>query len=978
MKRASRSPRPILLDLPAAFWQHILVKHNFGRLILAAGAAIFFIFLTPARAAEPSPRERLLLDFGWKFHLGDDWGLSERLAKAGVNPGPAGRAFSDAHWRTVNLPHDWLPELPFDSTASADHGFKPFGPEFHSNSVAWYRRAFQLPEEDRGRRLVLEFDGVYRDARVFFNGYFVGRHASGYSGFRYDVTDLANCGGANTLAVRVDASEFEGWFYEGAGIYRHVWLTKSGPLHVAPDGTFVYSKFEGNVPAGPAAIHVQTQVQNEENTPAQALVSCDILDPSGTQAAHFEQPVAMEGWTNKEVSQEATLDKPILWSVNSPKLYKLVTTIQVDGKVADRTETEFGVRTIAFDPNKGFLLNGEFCEIKGSCNHQDHAGVGSALPDRLQYFRVSRLKDMGDNGIRTSHNAPTPELLEACDRLGMLVMDENRLLGSDAQNLADLEGQILRDRNHPSVVIWSLFNEEDQQTTPTARRITTTMQRVVHDLDPTRLCTAAGNVGNTYDGVNSVLDVRGWNYHPDDVDAYHREHPGQPEIGTEQASTVSTRGIYSNDAKRGYVSAYDDNAPPWANTAEYWWKIFAARPWLSGGFVWTGFDYRGEPTPYSWPCVNSHFGIMDTCGFAKDNFYYYQSWWSDRTVLHLLPHWNWPGKEGQNIDVRCLSNCKEVELFLNGTSLGRKTMPANSHLQWQVPYSPGVLLAKGYKDGQDIAETKVETTGPAAGIKLTPDRDSINADGEDLSIITVAVTDSAGRIVPVADNHIEFALNGPGKIIGVGNGDASCHEPDVYIAEQPSHSTALRDWRIKRGAQYPQPKEAAEKFDDSGWDKVNVSRQGGPLNPRETAIYRTEFEAAPAMLAAYSVNIDFGMIDDDGVVYVNGHKAGESHDWNSQPAFAIGQFLHEGVNTIAVSIQNRDGEGGINKGVSLVVLDKPAAPDWQRSVFNGLAQVIVQAGREPGAMSLTARAPGLANATLNITAGAAAPRPSVP
>ncbi|HTA29148.1 MAG TPA: beta-galactosidase GalA [Candidatus Cybelea sp.] len=944
----------------------------------AAAAAVLLVSILSLRAADSSPRQRLLLDFGWKFHLGDDWGLSERLDKAGVNPGPAGRTFGDANWRTVNLPHDWLPELPFDSQSNPDHGFKPFGPGYHSNSVAWYRRTFQLSDEDRGRRLMLEFDGVYRDCRVFFNGYLIGHHESGYTGFRYDITDLANAGGANTVAVRVDASQFEGWFYEGAGIYRHVWLSKTSPLHVAPDGTFVYSEFAGNVPDGPATVRVETLVENSQNRPSQCTVAYEILDPKGQSVAHFQSSIAVGAWANSEVSQSASVSTPALWSPETPNLYKLITTLQDQDKVMDRTETEFGIRTVAFDAEKGFLLNGMFCEIKGTCNHQDHAGVGSALPDRLQYFRVSRLKDMGDNGIRTSHNPPTPELLEACDRLGMLVMDENRLLGSDAQNLDYLAGLIRRDRNHPSVVIWSLFNEEEQQTTPAAGRIAATMQTLAHQLDPTRLCTAAANVGNTFQGVNGALDVRGWNYHPEDVDAYHKRHPAQPEIGTEQASTVCTRGIYANDELRGYVSAYDDNAPPWATTAEFWWKIFAARPWLSGGFVWTGFDYRGEPTPYIWPCINSHFGIMDTCGFAKDNFYYYQSWWSDRTVLHLVPHWNWPGKEGKDIDVRCLSNCQEVELFLNGRSLGRKAMPVNSHLRWMVNYAPGVLEAKGYKNGQVVAEQKVQTTGPATAVKLTPDRASIDADGEDLSIITVAVTDSAGRIVPVADNHIDFQLTGPGKIIGVGNGDPSCHEPDVYVAAQSAHTIALKDWRIKRGASYPHPEEAAEKVDTAGWQAVDVNTEGGPLNPNETALFRTTFEATPAMLASRGVTVDFGMIDDEGFVYVNGNKAGESHDWTAQPSFAIGQFLHEGVNSIAVSVKNNESSGGINKGASLSILEKSVQAPWKRSVFNGLAQILVQSDQQAGTLTLTARSPGLEAATLNINSGAVIPRPFVP
>jgi beta-galactosidase len=935
------------------------------------------ISLTSA-AADGSPRERLLMDFGWKFHLGDDWGLGQRLDKAGVNTGPAAADFSDAGWRTVNLPHDWVPELPFDPKADMSHGFKPVGPGFHDNSVGWYRRTFEFPESDKGRRLMLEFDGASRDCLVFLNGYFIGHHESGYSSFRYDITDVANCGGGNTLAVRVDASQFEGWFYEGAGIYRHVWLVKTSPLHIAPDGTFVYSAFPHNVPQDRATVHIQTLLHNAQANPVNAAVECEIVDAQGKNIAHSHETVSMKPWTVKEFFESAKVASPALWSPETPRLYKLVTTVRSGGEVVDRTETEFGIRTVAFDADKGFLLNGKPYEIKGTCNHQDHAGVGSALPDRLQYFRVSRLKDMGDNAIRTSHNAPTPELLEACDRLGMLVMDENRLMGSDARNLGFLGEQVRRDRNHPSVFIWSLFNEEDRQTTPAAARIADTMQRLAYRLDPTRLCTAAGNVGNVFQGVNSVLDVRGWNYYPTAVDAYHKDHPTQPEIGTEQGSTVCTRGIYANDQERGYVSAYDDNAPPWANTAEFWWTIFAARPWLSGGFVWTGFDYRGEPTPYGWPCINSHFGILDTCGFAKDNFYYYQSWWSDRTVLHVLPHWNWPGKEGQDIDVRCLGNCEEVELFLNGESLGRKKMARNSEVRWTVKYAPGTLLAKGYQSGQVIAQDTVETTGAPARIKLLPDRASINADGQDISIITVAVMDASGRIVPTAGNLIGFDLGGPGKIIGVGNGDPSCHEPDVYVAAQPSHTVALSDWRMKLVNGTDHRPEMAETFDDSQWEKADVGSESGPLTPGQSAIYRAEFESGADMQASASAAVSFGKIDDDGWVYVNGHLTGESHDWSGHPSFELGKFLHAGKNTIAVAVHNGEGSGGVNKGVSVVIEDKPIEPQWKRSVFNGLAQVIVQAGKEPGTLALTAHADGLGGTALNITAGAAVPRPAVP
>ena len=927
-----------------------------------------------AWAAE-TPRERLSLDSDWKFRLGEQpgWGTGEKLDKAGVSRGPAGTRFSDSNWRTLNLPHDWAIELPFERNSDGSHGFKPVGPGFTKNDIGWYRRTFTLPAEDKGRRLWVEFDGVFRDCRVYLNGYFIGHHESGYSSFRYDITDTANCGGNNTLVVRVDVSQFEGWFYEGAGIYRHVWLVKTGPLAVAPDGTFVFSRFKDNVPQGPAEIQIETRLDNSQSNAASATVSCEILDPNGKVAGHSAQPAIIDPWSAKEVKQTVTLSSPALWSPESPKLYKLVTTISSAGAVADRTETEFGVRTIGFDANRGFLLNGNPYPIKGTCNHQDHAGVGAALPDALQYFRVAKLKEMGCNAIRTSHNAPTPELLQACDRLGMLVMDENRLLGSDAQNLEYLEGQIRRDRNHPSVFIWSMCNEENMQRTPTAGRNFDTMQRLVHKLDPTRLCTAAMNTwsGNRPDGFSTVMDVQGFNYlHNGSMDGLHRNNPDKPAIGTEEASAFATRGIYENT--RTYKSAYDDNKPGYGTVAEEWWKYYAARPWASGSFAWTGFDYRGEPSPFSWPNISSEFGIIDTCGFPKDPFYYYQSWWSDKTVLHLMPHWNWQGREGQDIDVRCFSNCEEVELFLNGESLGKQTMPKNSHLQWKVKYAPGTLSAKGYKGGRVIAEEKVETTGAPSGIKFTPDRAVINADGTDLSVITVAVTDAQGRVVPVANNLVKFELSGPGRIIGVGNGDPICHEPDVYVENEFTNTSpvALGGWRMKHvtavGTRRSTP-ETAENFDDADWQKADVGMDNGPLNQNESAVYRTHFTATPEQLAAPGVMLTFGMIDDDGWVYVNGRLVGESHDWEASPVFDIQKFLHAGENTIAVAVRNNEGTGGLAKGVSTQLEEKKTGgADWKRSAFNGLAQIIVQAGSEAGELRLTARAEGLAENTVVI------------
>jgi beta-galactosidase len=936
--------------------------------------------LSAAPAAElKSPRERLLLDFGWRFHLGDDWGTGEDLAKAGDSSGPARSGFSDADWRSLNLPHDWVIELPFDEKADGSHGFKPVGPGFPQNSVGWYRRTFELPKEDEGKRLWLEFDGAFRDCRVFVNGYFVGHHESGYSSFRYDITDVAHCGGKNVIAVRVDASQFEGWFYEGAGIYRHVWLVKTAPIAIVPDGTFVFSQFENNVPQGPAEIIVKTRLGNSATNPASVKVTCRVIGPDGTSVAEDDQETDIEAFSEDGLVQSMTVDAPILWSPESPKLYTLVTTVESEDNLVDQTRTEFGIRTVAFDSEKGFLLNGEPYELKGTCNHQDHAGVGAAVPDRVQYFRIARLKEMGCNAYRTSHNPPTPELLEACDRLGMVVMDENRLLGSDVANLERLEGLVVRDRSHPSVIVWSIANEEGVQTTPAGGRIGLTMQQLIHQLDPTRSVTMAANVGNDFGGINTIIDVRGWNYHiGKDMDDYHAAHPTQPNVGTEQASTVCTRGIYANDKERGYVSAYDDNAPPWAHTTETWYKFFAARPWLSGGFAWTGFDYRGEPTPYEWPCINSHFGIVDTCGFPKDNFFYYKAWWTDKPVLHLLPHWNWPGKEGQEIDVRCFSNCEEVELFLNGDSQGKQTVAKNSHVRWKVKYAPGALSAKAFKGGQAILEDKIQTASAPAAVVLTPDHTAINADGEDVSVVTVAVVDAQNRVFPIASNLVHFELSGPGRILGVGNGDPSCHEADVYIQKSASRAIALKNWRMKEVPGTTDRPEIAEQFADGDWESVNVQRRFGPLKPGQSAVFRTHFAAIASDLSATGISVRFSTIDDEGWVYVNGKLAGEAHDWSTPHSFEIRKFLHDGENTIAVTVKNNAGEGGLNGGVTLEIQEPPVRVEWKRSVFNGLAQVLVQSSKTPGELKLTARSGDLKSASISIEAKPCRPKPSVP
>ena len=947
-------------------------------LVFAMGA-----LASAAATTDASPRERLLLDFGWKFHLGNEWGIGQNLAKAGTGIGPASVVYSDASWRRVDLPHDWAIELPFDAKGDTAHGSKALGEAFPQNSVGWYRRTFDLPATDAGRRLWLELDGAFRDTTVFVNGWFVGHHESGYSGVRYDITDVANCGGKNVVAVKVDATQSEGWFYEGAGIYRHVWLVKTAPLAIAPGGVFVYSRFKDNIPVGPAEVHLQTLLSNAQKSSMDAKVQWEILAPGGQTVATAHQTASMSGAADVEVTQTAQVAAPELWSPETPRLYRLVTTVESGGRTVDRVETEFGIRTVAFDADKGFILNGQPYLLKGTCNHQDHAGVGSALPDRLQYFRIAQLKEIGSNAYRSSHNAPTPELLEACDHLGMLVMDENRLVGSDAQHLKWFKELVLRDRNHPSVAIWSLGNEEfTVQGIPSGGRVAATMQELVKQLDPTRPVTCNAAVGNDFTGINPVIEVRGWSYHigADNMDAYHAAHPRQPNVGSEQGSTVGTRGIYTDDPERGYVSAYDDHGQSWSNTAKEWMSFFDPRPWLSGGFVWTGFDYRGEPTPYGWPCINSHFGILDTCGFPKDNFWYYKSWWTSQPVLHLLPHWNWAGREGQEIDVRALSNCEEVELFLNGRSFGRQTMKRDSELKWKVPYAPGALSAKGFKGGQVVAETKVETTGAPAAVQLAPDRAAIDANGEDVSVVTVSIADDHGRVVPVAANAIKFELEGPGRIIGVGNGDPSCHEPDVVVSAPTLRTIPVDGWRWKEIADpyVANLPEEGVQFDDAAWTSDDVQAESGPLKLRGRAVFRARFAVTAADLAASGVELWFGKIEGDASVYVNGQRIGSGSDSRSATVFDVKTLLHPGENTVAVAIAIYGETGGVNKGVRVRLVDRAPAVAWSRSVFNGLAQVIVQSAKEAGAIKLTARAEGLPAATVMLQAKTAPLRPALP
>ncbi len=731
-------------------------------------------------------RKHINFDNDWKFHFGNgaepskdfNYGLIAIFSKSGKTDNTAlDLKFKDADWRSLDLPHDWVVELPFVNSANSDvesHGYKPVGGLYPETSIGWYRKHFIANKKDSGQRFQIQFDGIFRDAIIWINGFYLGNNKSGYVGSSYDITDFINYDKDNVVAVRVDASQYEGWFYEGAGIYRHVWLNQYNNTHIANGGVFIYSKIQKNT----AEINIETTVENQNLSSSTCTVSAVIADRNGKVIGQTkEQQLRLNINENKTVKQKIIVSDPKLWTLDDPYLYRVTSTIRSAEKNIDSKTTTFGIRTIEIKPI-GVFLNGKYIKIKGTNNHQDHAGVGSALPDYLQYYRIGLLKEMGANAYRTSHNAPTPELLEACDSLGMLVLDEQRLLNSSSEYMSQFERLVKRDRNHPSIFLWSIGNEEGWiQTTTTGRRIAQTLLAKQKELDPTRTSTYAADVPNVFHGVNEIIPVRGFNYRQFAVADYHQAHPTQPIIGTEMGSTVSTRGIYVKDSVIGYLPDQDITAPWWASTAETWWPLAAKNNFWLGGFVWTGFDYRGEPTPFKWPNINSHFGLMDMCGFPKNIYYYYQSWWSDKDVLHISPHWNWNGKEGQPLDVWVNSNADDVELFLNGKSLGKKNMPRNSHLQWNVNYEPGTLEAIGFKNGKRIT-TKVETTGKPTEVVITPYKTTMLANGKDATVINVTVIDKQGREVPDADNLIQFTLKGDAKIIGVGNGDPSSHEPD--------------------------------------------------------------------------------------------------------------------------------------------------------------------------------------------------------
>ena len=758
--------------------------------------------LTLGAKAQASVRETIRLDEGWKFafgHAGDpkkDFGCGTEyfnyLTKANSihNEGPYSLKFNDAGWQEVSVPHDWVATLPYAAVASHSHGYKTVGYKYPETSVGWYRKTISIPASDLGKHIALRFDGIFRDARVWFNGFYMGTEPSGYATQVYDVTEYVNYGGDNLICVRADATLEEGWFYEGAGIYRDAWLLKSAAVSVAPFGTFVYADLQQ--PYTQATIHVETEVNNHSLEPQTAQVSQRLLDGEGREVGRTSaSTLTLQPKQTLSCRQQLSLQNPHLWSVDDPYLYKVETTVTVGGRVTDVYETTTGLRQVEFDAQRGFLLNGQPLKLKGVNMHQDHAGVGAAIPDALQLWRIRQLKAFGCNAYRASHNPMTPALLDICDREGMLVIDENRLSGINQEHLRLLENMIKRDRNHPSVILWSDGNEEwGMENTVQGRRVAEAMRAYTRQLDPTRHSTIANAGGGE---MIKGLDVVGFNYIlQNDVDNRKKQNPTWKIVGTEETTGCGTRGVYFDVATKERMPSMNLSADKdgTLNRIERGWKFYAERPWAAGLFYWTGFDYRGEPNPLGYPAHDSEFGILDYCGFWKDEAWYLKSWWTDEPTLHVFPHWNLAGHEGEEIDLWAYSNCDEVELTVNGKKLGRQKMPKNGHLKWKAVYKPGKVVATGYKNGKRLLTQTIETTKPASRLAVKADRQTIAADGRDVAVVSLEVQDAKGRLVPDACPTITIRLEGDARILGAGNGDPA------YLGEDHPKARNCREFSI--------------------------------------------------------------------------------------------------------------------------------------------------------------------------------------
>ena len=718
--------------------------------------------------------EKFSLDRDWKFHNGDiaaprinSHTESYMAAKAGGAIGAASPDFDKSDWETVNLPHDWAVYGDFDEKWGPAQGYKPRG-------KAWYSKRFRLEESDKDKQILIEFGGISSHAVVYLNGSVIARNFCGYNSFVADATDMALYGDQiNDLTVFVDATVTEGWWYEGAGIYRHVNLYKKNPAHIAHWGVFVHPE-KKTVDVWDAL--TDTTVENFSTDDKNVRLKTYILDIKDNTVGGAETELHISSGERVLVKQSVLTYSPLLWDIDSPNMYRMVSELYEDTVLVDKQVNNFGFRTISIDADNGFFLNGRRVTLYGTCNHQDHAGVGIAVPDSVNEYRIKLLKEMGSNAYRAAHGNPNVEVLDYCDKYGLLVMDENRNFNTSSDGISQVRDMVMRDRNHPSVVMYSVFNEEPLQGTPTGRKLTERLRREIKKLDDTRFVVGAMNTGvMSESGASGALDITGFNYITHTYDDFREKYPHIPMLGSENDSSFETRGVYKTDYDKNVIDCYDSEAAVWGNTYRDGFKQVDTRKHIMGLFIWTGFDYRGEPTPFEWPSISTQFGIMDTCGFKKDAFYLNKAFFTDEPMIHILPHWN--HDEGETVRVMTHTNCTEAELFLNGKSLGKKDVDKYDMTDWYVPFERGTLKMVGFIDGEPVCYDEVTTAGKAKKIVITPAMDFVYDASDDAVIFNISACDADGLTVPTADNLIKFTAEG-GEIIGVGNGDPNSHEAD--------------------------------------------------------------------------------------------------------------------------------------------------------------------------------------------------------
>ena len=930
-------------------------------------------FLTAFTTDASSQRQISSLNDNWKFSFGHATSFEKNfmvgtryfnyLTKTGYGDGPAAQDFDDRAWRDLTLPHDWAVEVPFAPNASHSHGYRTVGYAYPEHSIGWYRRRLNIPQSDFGKKISLLFEGVFRNSEVWVNGFYLGNEQSGYLDFQYDITDYINYGGSNVITVKADATLEEGWFYEGAGIYRNVWLVKTDPVHIDKDGIFATTNINGNN----ADLDIRVRVLNEDHQKHDVSLTINVKDSQNRVVQSATVPVyAINGNYNHEYFKQLKLTNIQLWSPLSPTLYNIEVTVNSDGKETDKTTTRIGFRTVEFTSDKGLFVNGKHLKIVGANIHQDFAGVGCAITKPLQIERIKMLKSWGFNAIRTSHNPVNIDLLDACDSLGMLVLEETRLEGINDYHKSQLRRMIERDRNHPCIIAWSVGNEEWQiESNIYGERITRTIQAYAKTIDSTRMYTVAVSGGCGY-GSSESIELMGFNYLAQcDIPEYRKKHLQQPGWLTEETSGCGTRGVYHADSANCHIPQFDRAG---GTSIERGYKFCMEQEWMAGLFYWTGFDYRGESTPFSYPANGSYFGILDQCGFPKDAAYYILANSNDKPLVHLFPHWNHAGHEGETIDVWAYSNCDELELIANKKSLGRQKVPQYGHCSWKATYHPGSITVKGFKNGKLAAQETLSTTGAPEKIALTANKTLADKTKDDIILVTVEALDSKGNAVPDAANKVSFSLDGPGKIIGVGNGDPSCLENDRELehcfglkinALQELTVKNLDNWRSEMQSAYECDWRTPLVYDrKERWDYYHDT----------LLVVKAEFTIEDfddnAAFTLYSKSI---LLDQD--IYINDVKVASKIKRDAPQEFALDRnILRPGKNTVYyVGKKIRKAYQWDEPNTDLgTVGEKIPEPKYSRSLFSGKALVVIKTDGTPGSITLTAKGDGLKDGVITI------------